>query len=107
MDRVGLTISQCVYTIGSQAMHDVEIYITESIARKLRERHNVSEAEVLECFRNKTGRFATDVRSQHQTDKPTVWFIAETDKNRRLKVVFIRYARNYYINQKCISAKRR
>lgn len=65
--------------------------------RKLKEKHNVSEAEVMQCFRNKVGKFALDTRAEHQTDKPTVWFIAETDDKRRLKIVVVRYSKEEYI----------
>jgi hypothetical protein len=82
---------------GTSETRKVQIYISEAIARKLRERHNVSEAEVVQCFRNKVGKFATDIRLEHRTDKPTLWFIAETDNRRRLKVVFVRYSKDEYI----------
>ena len=75
----------------------MQIYITETIARKLKEKHNVSEAEVMQCFKNRTGKFAQDMRTEHQTDKPTVWFIAETDNKRLLKVVFVRYSKTEYV----------
>lgn len=75
----------------------MEVYIAETIARKIKERHNVSEAEVMQCFRNRVGKFALDTRDQHRTDKPTLWFIAETDDKRRLKVVFVRYAKDEFV----------
>ena len=45
--------------------------------------------EVLQGFANRTGRFLIDLREEHHTDPPTLWFIAETDYGRRLKIVFI------------------
>jgi len=75
----------------------LQIYITDTIARKLKEKHNVSEVEVVQCFRNKIGKYAEDTRPEHQAGRPTVWFIAETDNSRRLKVVFVRYSRNEYV----------
>lgn len=69
----------------------MEFKISAGVATKLRDKHQVSQQEVVECFYNKWGRFFTDTRLEHQTDPPTYWFISETDKNRRLKVVFIRH----------------
>jgi hypothetical protein len=42
----------------------MQICITEAIARKLKEKHNVSEAEVMQCCKNKTGKFAQDTRAE-------------------------------------------
>jgi len=50
----------------------------------------VTEAEVRECFWNRTGKTLIDDRDEHQTNPPTRWFIAETAAGRRLKIVFIR-----------------
>ena len=75
----------------------MQIYIIEAIARKLKEKHGVSEGEVEQCFRNKMGKYAEEIRQDHATDPPTLWFISETDKNRRLKVVFLRYSKTEYI----------
>jgi len=35
------------------------------------------------------GRFLEDSREAHRSDPPTLWFVAETDLGRRLKVCFI------------------
>lgn len=75
----------------------MQIYITEAIARKLKEKHNVSETEVVQCFRNNGGKYTQDTRAEHETDPPTFWFIAETDRTRRLKVVFVHYTKTEYI----------
>jgi hypothetical protein len=69
----------------------VEIYIAEAIAHKLEEKHHVQEQEVIECFDNRTTKYAYDTRKEHQTDPPTLWFIGQTNAGRRLKVVFVRY----------------
>src|ERR1700679_294909 len=71
----------------------MHIYITEAIAKKLRERHDVSEHQVAECFQNLKSKFAYDTRPEHQTDPPTLWFVGETDGGRRLKIVFVRYSK--------------
>jgi hypothetical protein len=46
--------------------------------------------EIRQCFINRTGDFLEDTRAQNKTSPPTKWFISETDKQRILKVVFIR-----------------
>lgn len=61
--------------------------IREKLANKI---PAVSEAEVRECFWNRTGRTLIDDREEHKTKPPTRWFIAETASGRRLKIVFIR-----------------
>lgn len=59
------------------------------IRGKLKEKHGVSLREVEQCFLNRSGRLLQDSRADHQTDPPTLWFIAETNQRRALKVVFI------------------
>ena len=49
----------------------------------------VTEAEVRQCFANRTGKYLYDEREDHKSDPPTRWFIAETNYGRNLKVVFI------------------
>ena len=49
----------------------------------------VTEAEIRECFANRTGKYLYDSREDHQSDPPTRWFIAQTDYGRNLKIVFI------------------
>lgn len=69
----------------------MEFFVSETVARKLKEKHGVSEREVIECFNNLTTKFAYDTRDSNQTNPPSLWFIGETDAGRRLKVVFLRY----------------
>ena len=73
------------------------IYISDVVTGKLREKHGVTEPEVHQCFENNTAKYAQDTREEHRTDPPTLWFIAETDAKRRLKVVFLRYSKTEYI----------
>lgn len=75
----------------------MQLLISDKIARKLKERHNVTEREVFECFRNRTKRPLVDDREEHRTDPPTQWFISETDAGRRLKVVYIRLNANDFV----------
>jgi hypothetical protein len=56
----------------------MQLLISDKIARKLRERHNVTEMEVSECFKNRAKRPLVDEREDHRTDPPTMWFISQT-----------------------------
>lgn len=49
----------------------------------------VDECEIVQCFANRDGAYLYDTRARHLTQPLTQWFIAETDKGRNLKVVFI------------------
>jgi len=64
--------------------------ISPGIKEKLKKKHCVTEEEITQCFTSRTGCYLMDMREDHQTDPPTLWFIAETDYGRLLKVVFIR-----------------
>jgi len=63
--------------------------ISKFISKKLHEKHNVMEYELYECFLNRTKGLLEDSRVNHKTDPPTMWFIARTDHNRALKIIFI------------------
>lgn len=76
---------------------NVIVYVSEGVARKLREKHGVTEAEVHQCFSTNAGKYAEDTREAHKTNPPTLWFIGETDAKRRLKVVFLRYSSTEYV----------
>ena len=52
-------------------------------------KHDVKECEVHQCFENKCGVFLEDDREENKTDPATLWFIAPTNKERLLKIVFI------------------
>ena len=65
--------------------------ISPRVQEKLATRHQVSGQEILECFANRVGPYFIDDRADNQTDPATYWFVAETDKRRVLKVVFVRY----------------
>ena len=56
---------------------------------KLKSKHGVTLAEVRQCFLNKNGRLLTDNRALVKTNPPTLWFIADTNKARALKIVYI------------------
>lgn len=65
--------------------------ISSRIRRKLEQKHGVSESEIRECFTSREGKFLEDTREENRTDPPTKWFIAETDRGRLLKIVFVPY----------------
>lgn len=65
------------------------LIISPKIQSKLREKHGVEELEVLQCFSNIEKGYLTDTREDHKSDPPTLWFVAETDMGRLLKVAFI------------------
>lgn len=71
--------------------------ISDQIKEKLASKHAVTEEEVAQCFANKIGLYLIDPREDHQTDPPTLWFIAETDNGRKLKVVFVHRDGNNYL----------
>ena len=56
---------------------------------KLRDKHSVTVREVEQCFENKCGLYLEDDREDNRTDPATLQFIAPTNQDRPLKVVFI------------------
>jgi hypothetical protein len=71
----------------------MDIYISEAVRKKLKEKHSVCEEEVLQCFRLRKSKYAYDTRSQQTTYPPTLWFISETASGRRLKIVCLRFTK--------------
>lgn len=67
----------------------MEISISRKVKDKLRDRHQVADNEIFECFFNRTHVFLIDTREEHLTDPVTKWFISSTDLGRQLKVCFI------------------
>jgi hypothetical protein len=67
------------------------LYFSDDVKKKLAEKHNVSEKDVLQCFQNLGGEceYIRDTREDNQTVPPTYWFISETNRLRVLKVAFI------------------
>jgi uncharacterized DUF497 family protein len=69
-----------------------ELFITEKIRQKLRDKHGVEVFEVHEAFSRRTrGRFLLETRPEHATNPPSFWFISKTNTGRLLKVIFIPY----------------
>lgn len=65
------------------------LLISPDVLKKLESRHNVTRREVEQCFQNKCGLFLVDDREDHRSDPPTLWFVARTNNNRALKVIFV------------------
>lgn len=67
----------------------MNILISADILQKLSKKHKVSPEEVEQCFLNRRGKLLEDTREDHKTNPATQWFVAETDKRRKLKIVFM------------------
>lgn len=67
----------------------MKIELSTRIREKLHDKHGVTVKELYECFENRTGRDLFDTRAEHQTDPRTRWFLAHTNHQRLLKVVFV------------------
>ena len=64
--------------------------ISQKVRQKLASKiPPVSEEEIQECFENRLDDPIKDNREEHKTKPPTMWFIADTNHFRRLKIVFI------------------
>lgn len=71
--------------------------VSPRIDAKLDKKHTVSQDEIDECFDNKCGINLIDDREDHRTDPPSLWFIAETNKGRILKIIYVYRDGKYYI----------
>jgi hypothetical protein len=49
----------------------------------------ITRREVEQCFMNVEYGYCEDTRSEHLTNPITKWFVAETDKGRTLKIMFV------------------
>lgn len=63
--------------------------IFPDVLAKLTDRHKVSENEISQCFENCEGGYLQDTREEHTTNPPTLWFVAFTNRNRKLKIMFV------------------
>ena len=73
------------------------LIISPEILQKLQQKHNVTRREVEQCFENRIGNYVEDTREEHRTDPPTLWFVAPTNYDRILKVIFVYADGNIYI----------
>ena len=74
----------------------MRLIVSPSVLQKLKTKHGVTIDEVEECFLNQSRVFLEDDRTEHLTIPPTLWFIAETDRGRVLKVIFVEHPSNVY-----------
>ncbi len=73
------------------------LMISDKIREKLTYKHGVTEKEIQDCFINRESGFLVDTREDHQSDPPTQWFIAETNKGRSLKIAFVQRGSDIFI----------
>ena len=74
------------------------IIISPAVLAKLQNKTpQVTKREVEQCFENKSGRLLRDTREKHRTDPPTLWFIAKTNQNRALKIVYIQIGADVHL----------
>jgi len=74
------------------------VQIADSILQKLAGKTPpVTRNEVEQCFENRAGGLLRDTREQNRTNPPTLWFIAKTNQNRELKVVFIQVGQDVVV----------
>ena len=65
------------------------LIVTDAVKAKLKTKHKVELIKVEQCFHNKDGRLLADNRDLHKTNPPTLWFIAQTNNGRTLKIAYI------------------
>jgi hypothetical protein len=70
-------------------MGKLPLIIADVIRRKLAVKQSVSEDEIQEAFLNSEPLvLSPETRSKNQKMDPRYWFISETDRGRKLKIVF-------------------
>lgn len=74
-----------------------QIIIHQKIEEKLLRKHGVTRREVEQCFDNALYDSVEDTRARHKTKPPTLWFIAETNKGRALKIAYVPHGESIYI----------
>ena len=77
-------------------MLESNLKISKRIIEKLARKHQVTTTEIFECFLNRIKGLLEDTRVDHKTNPPTLWFIAKTDNDRLLKIVFIELLNGSY-----------
>ncbi|MHB0985960.1 MAG: BrnT family toxin [Sulfuricella sp.] len=66
------------------------LVISKGVEEKLSKKvPPVSLREIEQCFENREHGLLLDEREKNKSDPPTQWFIALTNQNRLLKIVFI------------------
>jgi hypothetical protein len=87
------TGGRVVYTMNSMK----NLKISAAIEAKLKTKHNVTIPEIRQCFLNRTGKLLVDNRALTKTNPPTLWFLALTNKNRCLKIVYIQKGFEFHL----------
>lgn len=64
------------------------IRISDDVLNKIAGR-NITPKDVNQCFLNRELGLCEDTRAEHLTDPITRWFVAETDKGRTLKIMYV------------------
>lgn len=67
----------------------MELHISNRVRKKLSTRHGVHQDEIHQCFTNRHKGFIEDIREEHKTNPPTLWFVAETNFGKKLKIMFM------------------
>lgn len=67
----------------------MQLVASSKVIEKIRNVHSVEMEEVEEAWFLHNGALLEDLREEHKTNPPTVWFIAETMSGRKLKVVLV------------------
>lgn len=91
LNRVDESV-RCIYIAGVRTL-----IISPAILEKLQQKHNVSRREIEQCFENRLGDYLEDDEEDHRTDPPSLWFVAPTNCERLLKVIFVFLDGNIYI----------
>ena len=74
------------------------LIISSQVLEKLGNKNPpIIRREVEQCFDNRNGAFLLDGREENKTDPPTQWFIAKTNKDRNLKIVFVRRDKDIHL----------
>lgn len=86
------SIAVCIYNSTM-----LNLIVSPAIREKLLNKHGVKVGEVEECFFNQIGPYLEDDEEDHRTEPATLWFVAETNRGRLLKVVFVAKDGNVYL----------
>lgn len=77
------------------------LIISPKILAKIKEvdHGSITEREVRECFIAWDGSYCEDPREEHKTQSglPTRWFVGESHVGRKLKLVYVADADNFYL----------
>lgn len=67
----------------------MKLYFSPGVREKLRDKHGITEAQIMQAFANRERSYLIDDREEHRTNPPTRWFVAQTDYGIVLKVCFV------------------